>query len=105
MVGPLPYGPRIGSISDEAPQGLPNTYTFGEAVERSHLGAFAIPLIPHKDNDMKGRGSFFMHGDTTPSGNASDGCIIQPPATRHTAYESDDKEVEVWKDFENKIIS
>ena len=76
-IGPLPQG----------------TYTFGVAVDHSTLGAFAIPLIPDSDNEMFGRGHFYMHGDTTPSGNASEGCIIMPPAIRHQLYNSDDKTV------------
>src|SRR5271165_1598654 len=59
-VGPLPKG----------------VYTLGTPVQQSHLGPFAIPLVPDPANDMKGRGDFYVHGDTTPSGNASEGCII-----------------------------
>ena len=79
QIGPLPAG----------------KYTHGEAIDHSHLGAFAIPLIPDPLNDMKGRGDFFLHGDTVPSGNASEGCIIQPPQIRHDYYESDDGVIEV----------
>lgn len=66
-IGPLPVG----------------LYTFGQMIERHpHLGPFAIPLIPDAGNEMFGRSDFFMHGDTTPPGNASKGCIIMPRAVR-----------------------
>ncbi|MGB8517035.1 MAG: hypothetical protein WCD45_04010, partial [Gallionella sp.] len=53
------------------PQGI---YSQGTPIIQSKLGPFAIPLIPDPANIMFGRGSFFCHGDTTPSGNASEGC-------------------------------
>jgi Protein of unknown function (DUF2778) len=61
------------------PEGL---YTAGALVEHSHLGVDAIPLIPDPSNDMKGRGGFYLHGDTIPPGNASEGCIVQPHLQR-----------------------
>lgn len=78
-VGPLPEG----------------YYTLGQPVNHSRLGPFAIPLRPDPANDMKGRGDFFMHGDTTPPGNASEGCIIQPRATRSAVWESVDHRIRV----------
>ena len=69
-VGPLPEG----------------MYTKGQLIPQSKLGKDAIQLIPDPSNDMKGRGGFFMHGDTTPPGNASEGCIIQPHAGRMQWY-------------------
>jgi hypothetical protein len=64
-------------------------------VLQSHLGPFAIPLIPDDGNIMKGRGHFYIHGDTTPSGNASKGCIIQSSAVRHEMWWSTDHRIEV----------
>lgn len=72
-------------------------YTFGEPVEHSHLGAFAIPLIPDAGNDMIGRSRFYMHGDTTPPGNASEGCIIMPRPIRESCAASKDNQIEVVK--------
>lgn len=77
-VGPLPVG----------------NYTFGEPVEHSKLGPFAIPLIPDSENNMLGRGGFYMHGDTTPSGNASEGCIIMPRSIREAC----------WLSLDHKLI-
>ena len=67
------------------PEGL---YTRGVLVPHSQLGIDAIPLIPDPTNDMKGRGGFYMHGDTIPPGNASEGCIVQSHATRMAWYAS-----------------
>lgn len=73
-IGPLPAG----------------TYTFGTPVPQSHLGPFAIPLVSDPGNTMFGRGSFYVHGDTTPSGNASEGCVIMPRAIRNAMWASTD---------------
>ena len=80
--------PKIGPL----PQG---TYTFGTPVLQSHLGPFAIPLIPDPANEMFGRSDFYVHGDTTPSGNASEGCIIVQRAIRNAMAASPDQELEV----------
>lgn len=81
-IGPLPVG----------------KYKFGTPVPQSHLGPFAIPLIPMGGNEMFGRSGFYMHGDTTPSGNASEGCIIMPRAIRNAAAASPDNDLEVIAD-------
>lgn len=80
--------PSIGPL----PQG---DYTFAEPILQSHLGPFAIPLIPAEGNTMFGRGHFYMHGDTTPSGNASEGCIIMPRNIRNLCWNSDDHQLTV----------
>lgn len=79
-VGPLPCG----------------LYYRGTVVLQSHLGAFAIPLIPDHANNMLGRSAFYMHGDTTPSGKASEGCIIQARAVREEFYASPEMKIEVF---------
>lgn len=73
----------------------PGWYTFGTPVLQSHLGPFAIPLIPDASNDMMGRGDFYCHGDTTPSGNASEGCIIMPRFVRNAMHESPFNRIQV----------
>lgn len=78
-IGPLPVG----------------IYTLGTPVPQSHLGPFAIPLLPKPGNLMFGRSSFFMHGDTTPSGNASEGCIIMGRAIREQVWASPDHTLRV----------
>jgi len=79
-VGPLPTG----------------KFTFGEVVPFSKLGPYAIPLIPDQANEMYGRGDFFMHGDTNPPGNASEGCIIMPHIVRVRVHGSPDQALEVF---------
>jgi hypothetical protein len=79
-VGPLPVG----------------TYTMGVAVQGSHLGPDAIPLTPDPDNDMRGRGDFFIHGDHIGApGCASNGCIIMSRATRRLLIASEDRQLSV----------
>jgi len=81
-IGPLPEG----------------TYTFGEPVEHSKLGPFAIPLIPDPSNDMHGRGDFYCHGDTASlDHSASEGCIIMSRKTRDAMWSSDDHTIQVTK--------
>lgn len=79
-VGPLPVG----------------MYVLGVAVEGSHLGPLAIPLIPDPGNEMFSRGSFFVHGDRADSfQSASDGCVIMPRLVREQIVASEDRVLEV----------
>lgn len=78
-VGPLPLG----------------RYTLGTPVPQSKLGPFAIPLVPDASNTMYGRGHFFCHGDTSPAGRASHGCIIQARAVRNAMWASSDHDLDV----------
>lgn len=64
-VGPIPVG----------------LYRRGPIKEGSHMGPYAIALIPCGGQDMYGRSAFYMHGDNA-SGDASQGCIIQGPGPR-----------------------
>ena len=84
-IGPLPVG----------------TYTRSTPVLKSHLGPFAIPLTPDPTNEMFGRSSFYCHGDTTPSGNASEGCIIMPRAVRNAMWSSADHKLQVVRVYAN----
>ena len=79
-IGPLPQG----------------TYTFGEPKEGTHLGPFAIPLIPEKSNEMHGRSGFFCHGDTPQlNQSASEGCIIASRMVRAEMWANADHTIEV----------
>ena len=81
--------PKVGPV----PQGK---YKFGTPVAQSHLGPFAIPLIPDPTNEMFGRSDFYMHGDTISNpGCASEGCIIVPRNIRNAVASSPDQELEV----------
>lgn len=74
-VGPIPCG----------------VYRRGGVVLASHLGPYAIPLLPDARNMMFGRSAFYMHGDkAAPPQSASDGCIIQANAVRKEFYASED---------------
>lgn len=96
-------GKNLEGVNNPADEGLKNIgplpeglYTFGTPVDHSQLGAFAIPLIPDPANDMKGRGDFYVHGDLAGAYHAaSEGCIIQPPTTRHAAWDSPDHRLQV----------
>ena len=83
---------KIGPL----PEGM---YSLGQLILESHLGAYAIQLIPDADNQMFGRKDFFCHGDTTPSGNASEGCLILPRAIREALWKSTDRRVKVIADY------
>ena len=64
------------------PEGL---YSIGPAIEGSHLGPLALPLIPAKDTRTFGRKGFFIHGDDIADpGCGSHGCIcIFEPARKY----------------------
>lgn len=82
FVGPLPVG----------------FYTMGEPINDLRVGEYAIPLIPDLENEMFGRGAFFMHGDEIKepgAHNASDGCIIQALIIRRAAWSSQDHRLQV----------
>lgn len=79
-IGPLPVG----------------RYTLSTPQLQSHLGPFAIPLIPAPGNEMFGRSGFFVHGDSIEHpGAASEGCIIVPRTVRGAMWESNDHSLEV----------
>ena len=73
----------------------PAVYTMAEVVEGSHLGPFAIRLVPAPNAIMMGRSEFFIHGDTTPSGDASSGCIIAARFIRNQMWNGGDHTITV----------
>jgi hypothetical protein len=83
-IGPLPCG----------------LYRIGDVIQQSHLGPFAIPLIPDAANEMFGRGGFFFHGDTKEMNqSASKGCIIGPRSVREEVYASPDDQIQVVENY------
>jgi len=71
-------------------------YHIEEPIDSSTHGPYAMHLTPYPDNEMYGRSAFLIHGDSlSHPGTASDGCIIMPPQTRHTIWQSGDHELEV----------
>lgn len=89
--------------NDPAAQHVPNVgpipvgfYTMEEPIDSPSHGPFAIPLTPDPSNEMFGRSAFLMHGDSIQHpGGASEGCIIQGPATRHKVWDSGDHRLQV----------
>lgn len=66
-------------------------------IESGH-GGFALVLDPDKENDMKGRSGFLIHGDMADPklrGTASEGCIIVPRLVREAIWQSPDHRLEV----------
>ena len=96
-------GQRPDGVNNPAMQSIRNvgpipkgTYTFGEPVHHSHLGPFAIPLVPDPANEMYGRDSFYCHGDNfAMDDSASDGCIIMPRSVRNEMWASECHVLEV----------
>lgn len=81
-VGPLPVG----------------LYRIGEPHDHPTCGRYFIPLTPHPDNHMFGRGGFGIHGDLiTAVGQqrASDGCIILPLSVREKIGAGSDLDLQV----------
>lgn len=79
-IGPLPVG-----LYDAEPP-----------VDSPVVGKYAIRLVPHPDNEMYGRSSFYIHGDSySDPGNASHGCIVLAPQFRHQFWDSDDHRLRV----------
>lgn len=67
MYGPIPCG----------------IYKIETPIDHTKLGSCALPLSPRNENEMFGRGGFFIHGDSlTHPGQASEGCIIVSVKTR-----------------------
>jgi hypothetical protein len=80
-IGPLPCG----------------WYTIGEPIEHHPtVGAYALPLTPDPDNEMFGRSSFYVHGDSKEHpGLASHGCPVIPRAVREKVHASGDNRLQV----------
>lgn len=78
-IGPLPEG----------------FYTLGQPLDKPNTGPYSIPLAPDPSNEMFDRSAFYIHGDTTPPGNASDGCIVMGRSVRQEMWESGDHGLKV----------
>jgi hypothetical protein len=79
-IGPLPRG----------------TYYACAPADDRVVGAYAMRLTPSVNNDMFGRNSFFLHGDSVEHpGLASHGCIVFPRALRERFWSSGDHTIEV----------
>ena len=77
-IGPIPQG----------------TYIIGKAYDHAHLGPCVMNLDPVKGSETFGRSAFRLHGDNK-THDASHGCIIMGPATRHKVALSSDRKLVV----------
>lgn len=79
-IGPLPRG----------------VYTAGEPHDDAVVGKYALRLTPAPENEMFGRNSFFLHGDSNEHpGLASHGCIVLPRELREEFWNSGDHIIQV----------
>lgn len=79
-IGPLPCG----------------RYTISPPVDTKAHGPYVLWLIPDPANEMFGRAGFGIHGDSIEHpGEASEGCICVPRATREAIWNSGDHELQV----------
>ena len=96
--GKFPDGvnnPEYQSIHNKGPlpQGF---YTIDEPIDHTRLGPFAMALIPDAENEMFGRGGFYVHGDNQQMNRSgSDGCIVTGADTRHEIWSYPDHRLEV----------
>src|SRR5690348_1819087 len=87
--------PTMQSVRDlgPIPQGI---YAIGAPFDSIDHGPFAMRLAPDAANEMFGRSSFLMHGDSGEHpGCASRGCIILSREARKTVAASGDRELRV----------
>ncbi|QYW05552.1 hypothetical protein pEaSNUABM25_00196 [Erwinia phage pEa_SNUABM_25] len=87
--------PQSQSVKNEGP--LPQgVYTCSAPRTSQKTGPYIMDLVPHKDNEMFGRASFQMHGDSIKApGTASNGCIVMPRNIREKVWSSKDHEITV----------
>lgn len=79
-VGPLPVG----------------KYEIGEPTDTKTHGPYVLHLTPDPANEMFGRGSFLIHGDSVVNpGTASEGCMIFSRTIRERIWASGDRQLEV----------
>jgi hypothetical protein len=78
-VGPIPQG----------------DYTIEPAYDDPESGPITMRLSPAGHNLMFDRDDFKIHGDTTPPGFASTGCIVLPREVRELIAASPDKNLQV----------
>jgi len=71
-------------------------YHIGSPYDSPTHGPFVLPLTPDAANNMFGRHSFLIHGDSVKEpGTASEGCVIAPRVLREQIYKSGDKQLVV----------
>lgn len=69
-------------------------YTIGAPHVSPNTGPFTMNLTPEAGTETHGRGDFRIHGNNAEN-DASHGCIILGPDSRHLIWQSGDHEIEV----------
>lgn len=87
--------PAMQSVKDVGP--LPcGMYAIHPPTNDNHVGYYALPLVPFKEDEMFGRSAFFIHGDNPAHiGQSSDGCIIMARSVREEVWKSNDRILQV----------
>ena len=86
--------PALQNVKDVGP--IPQgRYTIGPPFDAPVQGELTMRLTPDSENEMFDRDDFLIHGDTTPPGFASKGCIILPRGVRELIASSPDKTLRV----------
>ena len=102
------YSGAMGYKNDVMMQNIENKgpipcgmYRIGAPRDTTTHGPYVLPLEPDHRNEMFGRHSFFIHGDSIERlGFASEGCIVLPKFARERIYESGDHDLQVVKELE-----
>lgn len=82
--------PALQSVHSVGPLPVGN-YHIGHPIVSAHMGTFVLPLTPHPSNQMFKRSGFFIHGDSGQHpGEASDGCVVVPYASRVRISQNND---------------
>lgn len=92
------YAGAPGAINDPRKQNVKNVgplpcglYTIEPPHDSKDTGPYTLFLKPDAYNEMFGRRDFAVHGDTSPPGNASHGCVIQSRSVRERIWKSGDR--------------
>lgn len=92
--------PELQYVRSTGPLPQGSYQLVGPPHEGGHMGPDVLYLAPAPDNEMGGRGGFFIHSDSVSHpGEASEGCIvIDPPALRWAMWRTGDRYLTVIAD-------
>ncbi len=93
--GECKNNPALENVKGKGP--LPKgTYTILPPRDSQTVGKYAMPLLPDPHNNMYGRNSFYIHGDSAEHpGEASHGCIVTGFDQRHILWLTGDHVLQV----------
>ena len=78
--------------------GVVGVYTIGSWIDHPRLGRMVAFLTPDAENQMFGRGDFYIHGaSVNPEhyGQESKGCIVLPHTDRQIVKDSGETRIQV----------